>query len=119
MPKHNPWTPAAVALLKDLWARDKTAKVIMLVLNAAGYGPFTRNAVIGKAGRLELERRPSPLVKPVEAPDVHRPVHVPPNRCQWPTGHPRDADFRFCGAKVVPGQPYCAGHCERAYRSAA
>ena len=46
---------------------------------------------------------------PVPAPGTHR-------TCQWPSGDPRAPGFRFCGdPNVVPGRPYCAAHCCRAY----
>jgi hypothetical protein len=34
--------------------------------------------------------------------------------CRWPSGDPRDRDFRFCGAPVVAA-PYCAHHRTLAY----
>jgi GcrA cell cycle regulator len=36
--------------------------------------------------------------------------------CSWPEGEPGTPDFRFCGKKpTIPGKPYCAEHCTRAY----
>lgn len=37
--------------------------------------------------------------------------------CKWPSGHPGDDDFQFCGKPVNPGTPYCAEHCAIAYQS--
>lgn len=36
--------------------------------------------------------------------------------CRWPMGDPTQSEFRFCGAKKLPGQgPYCACHAGIAY----
>lgn len=35
--------------------------------------------------------------------------------CHWPKGDPLQPDFEFCGAKAVPGMPYCAHHSRMAY----
>lgn len=38
--------------------------------------------------------------------------------CRWPIGDPAQQDFRFCGAKKVPGQgPYCACHSAIAHQT--
>lgn len=36
--------------------------------------------------------------------------------CRWPTGHPGEPDFFFCGAKRLEGRPYCSYHCRVAYQ---
>ena len=50
------WTDDRVALLKDLWGQGKTAAQI-----AQALGDVSRNAVIGKAHRLSLPGRASPI----------------------------------------------------------
>jgi len=50
------WTDERVARLRELWAQGFSASQI-----AAQIGGITRNAVIGKAHRLHLESRPSPI----------------------------------------------------------
>lgn len=35
--------------------------------------------------------------------------------CRWPYGEPKAEEFRFCGAPVTPGKPYCPVHCAIAY----
>jgi GcrA cell cycle regulator len=50
------WTDERVALLKKLWSEGKTAAEIAQLL-----GGITRNAVIGKAHRLRLSGRVSPI----------------------------------------------------------
>ena len=54
------WTDERIERLKDLWTRGMTASQI-----ADELGGVSRNAVIGKAHRLGLQARPSP-VKPNE-----------------------------------------------------
>jgi GcrA cell cycle regulator len=54
------WTDERIDRLKELWSQGKTASFI-----AEELGGVSRNAVIGKAHRLGLQSRPSP-VKPNE-----------------------------------------------------
>lgn len=53
------WTTERVNSLKKLWGQGKSASEI-----ADHLGGVTRNAVIGKAHRLGLSGRPSPIKKP-------------------------------------------------------
>lgn len=57
------WTDDRIGLLKRMWKEGKSAADIAKTL---GKG-VTRNAVIGKAHRMGLSGRPSPIKKPVEA----------------------------------------------------
>ncbi len=124
------WTDERVALLKQLWGEGKTAAEIA---KALGEG-VTRNAVIGKAHRLKLSNRVSPIqqndnVKPAEPEKKAKPVvpkvveggvklaDLKERMCRWPTGDPKDADFHFCGCPSVPGIPYCAEHAKAAYQA--
>lgn len=185
------WNEEAVARLRELWTQGLSTAEIGRHLNV------TKNAVVGKAHRLGLEGRPSPIrratakkdkdkvatavkadakvafteksvkvVKPkaekiekvkkivkaakeqsapvittVKA-EVHQldliaaeikkeskpkktkidftaPVELPKRRsmsdCCWPIGDPGTKDFHFCGAKAVPGKPYCLEHVQIAY----
>ena len=36
--------------------------------------------------------------------------------CRFPIGDPKLPDFGFCGDTRVHGQPYCARHCQRAFK---
>jgi GcrA cell cycle regulator len=60
------WTDERIERLKKMWAQGATASQI-----ADELGGVSRNAVIGKAHRLGLEQRPSP-VKPGEEKEVKR-----------------------------------------------
>ena len=72
------WTDERIDTLKTLWGQGMTASQI-----ADELGGVSRNAVIGKAHRLGLESRPSP-VRPNEAPAT---ATTPPSpvepACSW------------------------------------
>lgn len=101
------WTEERIAALQRLWAQGLSASQI-----AERLGSVTRNAVIGKAHRLGLASRPSPIRR--DGPARRAASHRGPS-CQWPLGDPAGQDFKFCGAPTEPGRPYCAQHCEEAY----
>ena len=66
------WTDERIERLKKMWANGATASQI-----ADELGGVSRNAVIGKAHRLGLEQRPSP-VKPGEEKEVKKPAAATP-----------------------------------------
>lgn len=122
------WTEERISDLVRLWATGRSASEIGRALGVS------KNAVIGKAHRLKLPARPSPI-RSSPGPKVPKPARLPkrvrkvrsyadvrPRRarkgesaCLWPIGEPEEPDFHFCEAEVVPGKPYCAEHCARAY----
>jgi len=132
------WTEERVAELSKLWDTGYSASAIGKMLGVS------KNAVVGKAHRMRLEARPSPIRRdqrvrmrrrvpmpirlndlrpaptPVPAPPPPAPRLAPrrdgkgPN-CLWPHGDPGEADFHFCGSPAVDGKPYCPEHCARAY----
>src|ERR1700722_19184404 len=68
------WTEQKIQMLKDMWGHGYSASEI-----AKRLGGFTRNAVIGKAHRLKLSSRPSPIKRDDEGrvnmpPDVITPI---------------------------------------------
>ena len=131
------WTDERVELLTKLWGEGKTAAEIAKEL----WG-VTRNAVIGKAHRLKLSNRVSPIQQnkkpaPVKtapaSPTPERKVQKAPqqdnrqgipltdlkaNQCRWPLGDPQDESFGFCGCPALPGLPYCMEHAQIAYQAA-
>lgn len=132
------WTDDRVELLTKLWGEGKTAAEI-----AKELGGVTRNAVIGKAHRLKLSNRVSPIQqnkKPAPVAKPQAPVKVierkmekacaqdnrqgipltdlKPNQCRWPFGDPRDESFGFCGDRSISGLPYCSDHAKVAYQAA-
>ena len=56
------WTDERIDTLKTMWEAGQTASQI-----AEALGGVSRNAVIGKAHRLGLQSRPSPVVSKEEA----------------------------------------------------
>ncbi len=137
------WTDERVSLLKKLWGEGKTAAEI-----AKELGGVTRNAVIGKAHRLKLSNRVSPIQqnkkpantstppakkqekkparvveqnnkKPViKKEDLVGLLELNNRMCRWPEGDPQQGDFGFCGGDIYPGLPYCADHSKVAYQAA-
>ncbi|MGB3846621.1 MAG: GcrA family cell cycle regulator, partial [Sphingopyxis sp.] len=74
------WTDERIEQLRNMWEKGLTASQI-----ADELGGVSRNAVIGKAHRLGLKSRPSPVkatekVKPAKpaAPPAPKPVAAPP-----------------------------------------
>jgi GcrA cell cycle regulator len=65
------WTEERIERLKKMWHDGATASQI-----ADELGGVSRNAVIGKAHRLGLEQRPSP-VKPGEEKEIRKPAAAP------------------------------------------
>ena len=71
------WTDERIDQLKGMWERGLTASQI-----ADELGGVSRNAVIGKAHRLGLQSRPSP-VKANEAPKrTAAPAHITVAPCR-------------------------------------
>jgi GcrA cell cycle regulator len=122
------WTDDRINKLQKLWGKGLTASQIAEKL---GDG-ITRNAVIGKAHRLKLPSRPSPVkaepVKKASPTPTKKTEEVVETKktslldlteltCKWPIGHPGDADFYFCGKPSRPGVPYCPDHCLMAFQA--
>jgi GcrA cell cycle regulator len=101
------WTDSLQARLRELWEQGLTASQIAAELC------ITRNAVIGKAHRLGLSGRASPIQRS-KAPKLTL-VALKERMCKWPIGHPGEPDFHFCGGEARPSSPYCPEHHLRAY----
>ena len=128
------WTDEKVEKLKELWSKGQTASQI-----AEALGDTTRNAVIGKAHRLNLEARaPSKQTnkqqgfkknkktqKTVSRKSRFKSILLDKNfepekptsleeltdtTCRWPIGHPDEDSFYFCGRKPVEDFSYCKLH---------
>ena len=122
------WTEDRLAKLRELWDKKLSITKIGEELGVS------RNAVAGKAHRLGLEKRQSPIkpsIKPktqknewddtLRGPKplrlVSRSLEWSRNKCLWPYGDPKNLDFKFCGEPVLSGKPYCLKHCELAYNN--
>ena len=120
----NVWTEERLDELKKLWAKGLSISQIGEALGVS------RNAIAGKAHRMGLPKRPSPISRSkTEKPEPSiveaeqdlplrlelRQLEWSRSKCCWPTGDPKKNGFVFCGNAVVPGRPYCLPHCQEAY----
>mgnify|MGYP001277924309 CR=1 FL=1 len=128
------WTDEKVAKLKELWGKGNTASQIAEIL-----GGVSRNAVIGKAHRLNLSgkiitKKGSSLQKVNKTKNLsYRKVRrgkfksliiekdfepespkqleeLDENSCKWPIGHPNEEGFYFCGRTSLKDFSYCKLH---------
>jgi GcrA cell cycle regulator len=100
------WTQDLIDDLGRLWAEGHSTAEIGRRLD------LTKNAVVGKAHRLGLTPRPSPLKAPPKRRVV---VEFSGPSCSWPIGHPGEKHFHFCGERPLSGKPYCPQHAAIAY----
>lgn len=102
------WTEARCTKLRRMW---KSGSSVYLIAQQIG---VSRNAIIGKADRIGLPRRMSPIkghkIKP-KVPKNLRPLEQLGHKdCRYPFGNPKDKDFGFCGQPVKTGSSYCPKH---------
>ena len=118
----NSWTEERLEKLKQLWDKGLSISSIGEELGV------TRNAIAGKAHRLGLKKRQSPIAKKAVTKEVAlgEPENLPlrlalrklnwsRSKCAWPTGDPKHTDFSFCGKPILAGKPYCPDHCAEAF----
>ena len=91
------WTDERIERLREMWTRGMTASQI-----AEELGAVSRNAVIGKAHRLGLQSRPSP-VKPNE-PQASEDASAPAAAAEAPA-QPDTVDFPATTSLEVEGDP--------------
>tara|TARA_B100000963_G_scaffold85610_1_gene73199 strand:+ start:162 stop:650 length:489 start_codon:yes stop_codon:yes gene_type:complete len=128
------WTDEKVTKLKELWGKGSTASQIAEIL-----GGVSRNAVIGKAHRLNLsgkiiakkghvnhknDKSRNLSVKKVrrgkfkslviekdfEPENPKQLEELDDNTCKWPIGHPNEKSFYFCGRTSLKDFSYCKLH---------
>ena len=128
------WTDEKVAKLKALWGKGNTASQIAELL-----GGVSRNAVIGKAHRLNLSgkivtkkisnsNQPTKfkisntrktrrgkfksliIEKDFEPENPKQLEELDENSCKWPIGHPDEKNFYFCGRTSLKDFSYCKLH---------
>ena len=110
------WTLERVDGLVRLWSDGLSARQI-----ADKLGGVTRNAVIGKAHRLNLQRG-APTLEPAPEPPPPRidyPITPMPEvknwMCRWRLDEPGRFGLHICGKTVQPGRQFCAEHLTAAY----
>ena len=120
------WNEDKLNKLRKLW---DAGLPITKIGNEIG---VSRNAIAGKAHRMGLPKRNSPISKsgdprknqksknsdndkvlPLKI--MLRDVEWSRNRCCWPIGDPKLPGFSFCGTSIFPGRPYCEEHSNLAY----
>ena len=129
MTSKNTWNDSKLKELEDLWKQGHPISKIGEMLGVS------RNSVAGKAHRMGLPKRNSPIssVKkeklPVEKNNENSNVEMPlkiklrnvqwsRTKCCWPEGDPKQNNFKFCGQDIFPGRPYCDKHSILAYTNA-
>ena len=135
------WTTEKVEKLKELWGKGSTASQIAEII-----GGVSRNAVIGKAHRLNLsakiKTRQSVQVnkdfnsistnkqkisrkskfksliieKDFEPENPKQLEELNETSCKWPIGHPNEKNFYFCGRTSLKDFSYCKLHLLYAYQ---
>lgn len=115
------WTVDVEDRLRAMWRAGWTGGMIAAQIGCG----LTRNAVLGKAGRMGLSKddqggvvaRPTPdkrvgrsrvrksrAVEIVQGPPPVLSVHP----CMWPTTETKP--YEFCGKPSLRGKSYCPGH---------
>jgi len=122
------WTEERLARLKELWDQKLSISKIGEKLGVS------RNAIAGKAHRLGLEKRQSPIKPSLKSKSIKnewdenkrgpKPLRLilrnldwSRNKCLWSFEDPKSVNFYFCGDEVHPGKPYCLKHCGLAYNN--
>ena len=133
------WNEEKVTKLKELWGKGNTASQIAEII-----GGLSRNAVIGKANRLNLsskikmrsssssqsfqdnnskekrgrKSRFQSLVieKDFEPENPKKLEELDESLCKWPVGHPEEEKFYFCGRSSLKDFSYCKLHLLYAYQ---
>ena len=92
------WSKEQIIVLTRLWSRGEPARIIALQLST------TRNAVIGKANRLNLPKHPSRVEENEEI------IYEENNNIEE-LYQPKICSHSSCSMTAQPGREYCAFHC--------
>ena len=128
------WTPDKIEKLKKLWGSGISASQIATRLEG-----MSRNAVIGKAHRLNLSAKITRtkknsanhsvqknngqiksfkrakfksmvIEKDFEPENPKQLEDLTGRSCKWPIGHPNESNFYFCGRTSLKDFSYCKLH---------
>ena len=129
------WTDEKVGKLKELWGKGQTASQIAEII-----GGVSRNAVIGKAHRLNLSAKIKARSTISNNSGIAKPNHnlkkssrrskfksllldndfepaknlqledLTEQTCKYMEGHPDEKDSSFCGRKTIEKFSYCPLH---------
>ena len=129
------WTEEKVEKLKELWGKGNTASQIAEII-----GGISRNAVIGKAHRLNLSAKIIKKSKNISSKNYNfkernlqrkskkfrfssllldknfksaknlNLEELTENTCKYMEGHPNESSASFCGRKTVEKFSYCPLH---------
>ena len=116
------WTDSKIEQLKELWKQNTLTNEIAEQLGT------TKNSVIGKANRLNLEQRrrgnsfgikyatPKPKEIPLHTVEElkNRPTleEIEFHQCRYPLGERNDPPKYFCGHDRYKNYSYCKPHVE-------
>ncbi len=127
MTKVTIWNTEKLEKLEELWHKG------MPITKIGDKLGVSRNAIAGKAHRLGLPKRNSPIssegqernqknkskssqvIKELPLKISLRNVEWSRTKCCWPDGDPKLKGFKFCGEEILPGRPYCTKHSQIAY----
>jgi GcrA cell cycle regulator len=105
--QHQPRPPRAPSPRQSTGAAPTPTPIMVQGNNAMALQPATREAV---APEQNLDVVVA-MAEPVTILDLRE------SMCRWPIGDPTAPEFRFCGAKKLPGVgPYCACHASIAFQ---
>ena len=108
----SPFWKENSARLQELWLLGKTGREIAEELGCS------RNMVLGRAHRMGLPDRPSPIIRKPK-PNPHIPdiyLGRQERTCEWPSGEPGTDSYSECGKPTHGHAPYCEEHCRKAVR---
>lgn len=78
--------------------------------------PLTKDQRIARAEEeAAAAREAMAVVEPIDPATAVTLEQLEDTHCKWPLGDPSMPEFRYCGGKPVPDQPYCFHHCEVAF----
>ena len=130
------WTPEKVEKLKNLWTKGHTASQISEMigettrnavigkahrLKLEARAPSKNQNSSNKNEYKQAKRSPQPMSRKSKFQSILLDKNFEPEKptslenltestCKWPTGHPDEENFYFCGRSPEGAFPYCKLH---------